>query len=264
MAARVAAIKAWRRGADPARAIYDVMAKAAPLLAQTMTAAHLRGEARVLLNMPETRRRVRLDRSPLDDIIGRLADKLNASPQRVAYLTANYRLPAEQAIATATQDIIGTVRTAIEQATRERLHVGEGMALIREAFNTSGVTNAANFQLEALFRTGTGIGYGAGRWSQNQEPEIREILWGYRYVTAGDDRVRDSHKELDGLTMPVEDPRWATAFPPPPSSPWNCRCDTVEIFKDQTEDAVLVVPDGAFENLIGSASPFGSALQWAG
>lgn len=262
MTARGAAVKAYRRGSDPTQAIAAIMAEATPALVETMTAGHLRGEARVILNTPSLRRRVQLDRSPLGKIIESLAEKLKHTPQYVAGIKGRYEAPARQAVAVATEDVVAQVRAAIERSVAENLHIDAGTALIQEAFETAGVTNAANYQLEAIFRTGTGIGYGAGRWSKNQDPEIREILWGYEYATAGDSRVRPEHEALDGLRMPVTDPRWAQVFPP---WDWNCRCDVIEIFKDDTSAASLSVPIGAFDDLgSGSSSPFGSALQWAG
>lgn len=46
-----------------------------------------------------------------------------------------------------------------------------------------------------------------------------------RYNTVGDDRVRPSHAELDGLTKPKNDRFWDTYYPP---NDWGCRCDVDE------------------------------------
>lgn len=54
------------------------------------------------------------------------------------------------------------------------------------------------------------------------------------YITAGDDRVRDSHAALDGVTRPVKDNFWNTNYPP---NGWGCRCDVA-----QTNDDNLVTP----------------------
>lgn len=44
------------------------------------------------------------------------------------------------------------------------------------------------------------------------------------YQTAGDDRVREEHAILEGITLPVDDDFWATYYPP---NDWGCRCDAV-------------------------------------
>jgi len=44
-------------------------------------------------------------------------------------------------------------------------------------------------------------------------------FWMYR--TQGDEQVRASHADLDGLVLPQDDPAWSTIYPP---NDWNCRC----------------------------------------
>jgi SPP1 gp7 family putative phage head morphogenesis protein len=46
------------------------------------------------------------------------------------------------------------------------------------------------------------------------------------YVTVGDQRVRDTHKVLDGVIRPVEDAFWNTYYPP---WSWRCRCTTKKL-----------------------------------
>ena len=43
----------------------------------------------------------------------------------------------------------------------------------------------------------------------------------WQYTTAGDEHVRHSHKILQNVILPANDPRWAKLFPP---NGWNCRC----------------------------------------
>jgi SPP1 gp7 family putative phage head morphogenesis protein len=47
-----------------------------------------------------------------------------------------------------------------------------------------------------------------------------------KYQTAHDERVRDSHRVLDNVTKPVEDPFWKTYYPP---NGWNCRCHVIKL-----------------------------------
>lgn len=49
-----------------------------------------------------------------------------------------------------------------------------------------------------------------------------------RYRTAGDERVREQHRLLDGITLPVEDKFWDEFFPP---NGWNCRCSVIQVPK---------------------------------
>lgn len=67
-----------------------------------------------------------------------------------------------------------------------------------------------------------------------------------RYSTAQDERVRHSHALLDGLTMPKNDPRWTYLYPPPSSSPFNCRCRVIAVYdQPATQDVTSIVEDVA-------------------
>lgn len=46
-----------------------------------------------------------------------------------------------------------------------------------------------------------------------------------KYSTAGDDRVRDSHRVLDGIIAPWKSEFWAIHYPP---NDWGCRCDAFD------------------------------------
>ena len=49
-----------------------------------------------------------------------------------------------------------------------------------------------------------------------------------QYRTAGDDRVREEHAALDGITLPPSDKFWNSYLPP---NGWNCRCTAVQVLK---------------------------------
>ena len=48
--------------------------------------------------------------------------------------------------------------------------------------------------------------------------------------TAGDNRVREEHRALDGVTLPFSDPFWEEFLPP---NGWNCRCSVVQVRKSK-------------------------------
>lgn len=50
-----------------------------------------------------------------------------------------------------------------------------------------------------------------------------------QYRTAGDERVRDEHAALDGVTLPPSDKFWNKYLPP---NGWNCRCQVVQVLRD--------------------------------
>lgn len=65
----------------------------------------------------------------------------------------------------------------------------------------------------------------ASKWNEFEADGDRYNL---RYITAGDDKVRDSHRLLHNIVLPPTDPFWERYFPP---NGWRCRCDTVQVRK---------------------------------
>ncbi len=80
------------------------------------------------------------------------------------------------------------------------------------------------------------------------------ILWNQfndddwiEYSTAGDERVRNSHAAMDGITMLKTSPFWNTHWPP---NGWNCRCTVVPGLKPAkplTDGEAGKVAKGAIE-----------------
>lgn len=50
-----------------------------------------------------------------------------------------------------------------------------------------------------------------------------------QYRTAGDERVREAHRQLDGVTLPPGDKFWERYLPP---NGWNCRCNVVQVLRE--------------------------------
>lgn len=65
-----------------------------------------------------------------------------------------------------------------------------------------------------------------------------------QYRTAGDERVREAHRRLDGVTLPPSDKFWERYLPP---NGWNCRCNVVQVrtgkYERSDSDAVTAIGD---------------------
>ena len=83
---------------------------------------------------------------------------------------------------------------------------------------------AAERRAELLLRTHGYQAYSAAQY--NVMERQKDVFPYWRYQTAQDDRVRDSHAALEGVVLPANDPFWQTHFPP-----WdfNCRCTVVPL-----------------------------------
>lgn len=157
---------------------------------------------------------------------------------QVAYIAETYGTVASEAIDRMTAHIIDRVKSEISSIIADGAHVKEGIMRLRAAFDAAGVTVERPALIETLFRTQNAIAQSAGRLAH--DAEVGDILWGYRYSTAGDDRVRPSHEELDGMTLPVDAPEWETLAPP---NGYNCRCRLIPLY--EKPDKLVDAPDGA-------------------
>ena len=79
--------------------------------------------------------------------------------------------------------------------------------------------------LHAEYYHAVGSAQMAARWNEYAKDGDRYDL---QYRTAGDSRVREEHRLLDGITLPVDDPFWDKYFPP---NGWGCRCEAVQVRK---------------------------------
>lgn len=103
---------------------------------------------------------------------------------------------------------------------------------LRGLLDTMGMTPKNPYYYENIVRTVSQIGNSAGARAIDRDPVIDEILWGYEYVTVGDNRVRPNHAALDGFRAPKGDPVWKRIMP---SNGWGCRCRVLRIFNDEVD-----------------------------
>ena len=81
--------------------------------------------------------------------------------------------------------------------------------------------------LYAEYNHAVGASQMAAKWHDFEQDGDRYDL---QYRTAGDDRVREEHAALNGITLPPDDPFWSMFLPP---NGWNCRCTTVQVGKNK-------------------------------
>lgn len=86
---------------------------------------------------------------------------------------------------------------------------------LNEKYNTT--------YLEAEYGFAVASSQSAANWSNLQDNTDRYLL---QYRTAGDEKVRASHAQLNGTTLPKDDPFWFSYYPP---NGWRCRCVAVEV-----------------------------------
>lgn len=77
--------------------------------------------------------------------------------------------------------------------------------------------------LYAEYKHAVGTCQMAAKWAAMERDGDRYLL---QYRTAEDDRVRDDHAAMNGITLPPSDPFWDKYYPP---NGWGCRCTAVQV-----------------------------------
>lgn len=139
-------------------------------------------------------------------------------------LEAEYSAETLKVIQNLTTRLNAGVRQALKDAVASNV---TPRAAIDFFFSKAGLGEGGFHYFENLLRTQTQIVYNSARFKEYESPEIAEIIWGYEYMTVGDDRVRPNHAACDGVILPKEDPFWQTHWPP---NGWRCRCQVVPVF----------------------------------
>lgn len=107
---------------------------------------------------------------------------------------------------------------ALAGALEEGIAQREAVKQLGDAFAAAGLTGKKH-HLDVVFRTNVLGSYAAGRWRQLRAVAKRRPYW--RYRTVGDERVRETHRAMDGKIFPADDPIWDRWYPP---NGFQCRC----------------------------------------
>lgn len=128
---------------------------------------------------------------------------------------------ADEQAAAVMRDLLKAVAEAVENGTTVAAFRDEYVRILATAgWSYHG---DAGWHSQLIFRLHTQTAYAAGRWEQaermqEQRPQTK-FYW--RYITAGDHRVRPQHAAWQGIILPRDHSFWKTHFPP---NGFNCRC----------------------------------------
>lgn len=142
------------------------------------------------------------------------------------------------------------INIMLGDVTSKQLPTGAAVREARRNLEDMGITTSKPAIIETLVRTHSQIAFGAAQYKAEQTGYAKDVIWGYTYATVGDDRVRDEHAEMEGVTRPADDPIWDDWWPP---NGWNCRCQLLPItvyddeLQNSTEIPKDVSPDTGFD-----------------
>jgi SPP1 gp7 family putative phage head morphogenesis protein len=211
-----------RRSFDP-KIIGRELKAMQPAMAQGMLVAWLQG-------FIDSQKLTTLKLSIYDSAVKNLQERVDADPKALKELLGKFDTKAGLMLKDASDDVEKKLERRMTEIISKGMILKDGVKALGEEFNACGIMPGNSFQLEAIFRTQMSLAYGAGK----QQAEPKDLIWGYQYVTVGDDRVRETHAEVDGVVLPAGDPFWQTCYPP---NGWLCRCQVIPLL-----DAEEVVP----------------------
>jgi len=241
---RVQVLRAFRNGAGEKTLLAMIRAiqpQVVPLVSDAMQASHMAGIVRTVGTVsPKIEPVSMATTTELDPVLDLLKRRAGMSPSEIKAVEDQFGAQAITATGDAFSVLENKIQSAVRDIVTEGLHGDAGLGRMMKAFTDAGVTTDNPSLIKTVFNTEVSKAYNGGRWAAAQDPAIQNVLWGYEYVTVGDDRVRPNHAAMDGMRLPKDDPRWSELWPP---NGYNCRCSTIEVFTTDKSLARTKNPD---------------------
>lgn len=211
-------------------------------LAEAMVVANLSGRRRSFLNHRTKIKTANLSRSPADDAQKQLDEDERAlviflflDDDELGEIRSEYATIAHNLVEAA----IGPLA--------ERIDTSTSPAEVSQDFNAAGFARENAYAIKNIFSAGVVKAFEDGRRAAWQKPEIRETLWGFRFVAVLDDRTTPQCRSLSNTVAPKDDPFWNFATPPLHA---NCRSCLIEVYSsDALNEPDVVQPNATPEQI---------------
>ena len=159
--------------------------------------------------------------------------KQGGSQEMLDRVLASYRKRAADATQLMLDNLSRSVIARVEYAIEEGSTLLDFAAGVQADTELLGISPASSGYLETVFRTNVQTAYGAGRFRQLTSPNVTAVRRWVQYRTAGDNRVRENHRALDGVIFEATSSDWHRIAPP---GGFNCRCSFVSLDDDGMRD----------------------------
>lgn len=163
------------------------------------------------------------------------------SPEMLKRVLAAYKKNAEAAGQLFPDVLLSNTVAQLDRALREGSTLRDFQAAVEADAIAFGISPASSGYLENVFRTNIQTAYGAGRYRQLTNPDVIAVRPWVQYRTAGDTRVRNSHRALDGLIFKAASSEWRSIAPP---NGYQCRCSMVSLDNQDVHDEIAANPRG--------------------
>lgn len=164
---------------------------------------------------------------PFDEAIAAFEARRVVSPEEFAAMDEASRADAFTATLLAHETLVQRARDLLLRTLRDGGTFEEFRTALTTDEGALGVTPSSPAYLETIYRTNVQMSYGAGRLQLLTSPAVAAVRPYLERRTARDDRVRETHKALEGTLFPQSDPTLCAAYSPPyldGDLQFNCRC----------------------------------------
>jgi len=118
-------------------------------------------------------------------------------------------------------------KAAEEGTTKEQFR--EDMNHFLEGHGYEGINP---WKSDNIFRTNMQTAFNAGHYQSMTDGEAMKLRPYWRYRTAGDKNVRESHAAMEGRVYRADDPIWDIWYPP---NGFKCRCTVASLSRKQVQ-----------------------------
>ena len=180
-----------------------------------------------------------------DDIPSALADAMDffiakgvITKSEFMALDAEIRKYAFTVAWTDSDRLLESLKDDLSEALANGLTSDEFLEMTAGTFQRLGMNSRAEWHLNTVYRTNMQTALNEGRVEQirKADPELFPLL---EFVAINDDRVRDSHRQLNGFRAPANDPVWQRITPP---LGFNCRCTVRPVYVEEKLKATAGAP----------------------
>lgn len=220
------------------------------LLFQCGVKANLAGQLFVrAIEVPESQRSLANENSgafldlDMTEAIAYFEDRYPENSRDTHLILNSYVDEAEKGERRMARALANRARDHLAEAIKNGSTLEEFAAAVRTDAVNLGIEVPSHGYLQTVFRTQTGMAYGAGRFKQLTSPEVIAARPYVQYVTFGDSLVRPAHRKLEGTQWDSSSSAWHAIAPP---NGINCRCSMVSITKEQFGGRLTKkIPQGA-------------------
>lgn len=156
------------------------------------------------------------------------------------------------------EDLLAGLRDAVDQALEKGLtfeQFRDGLDDVIKALGWLGEGEKVPRRLRLVYETNMRVARAAGQWQRIQRTaEARPYLL---YALGPAERHRPTHEAWAGTVLPIDDPFWATHFPP---NGYGCKCHVRQLGEPEarrkgvSSSAPGGAPDPGWDNNPGAAS----------